>query len=99
MADAVDSELQRAAESLNAEHGEATGLQVSFETRWRGPLRVQGLCVWDHATDVFEPVRQRLPWTVSWRTRQSASEAAAKVEWFFGNRPDLPPGQRPPGAV
>ena len=73
-------------------------MHTRVETRWRGLLRVQGLCIWDYWTDVFEPVRQRWPWTQTWRTRQLPNEAASKIDWFFANRPDLPSNERPPGA-
>lgn len=98
MADPVDRELQAVARGLSARYGDETGLQTRVETRWQGPLRVQGLCVWDYATDVFEPVRHRLPGARAWKTRQTPSEAAANIEWFFANRPDLPQSERPHGA-
>ncbi len=95
MADAVDRELQTAAEALNARHAGATGLQVGVAVRWRGPFRVQGLCVWDLWTDVFEAVRHRLLWTRTWHLRQAPVDAAANIDWFFAHRPDLPPDERP----
>ena len=98
MVDAVEQELRTFAQRLVDLHETTTGLHTQVETRWRGPLRAQGLGVGDLWTDVFEPVRHRLPWSRTWQVRQRPSEAAAKIEWFFANRPDLPPDERPPGA-
>ena len=95
MTDTVDHELLSAAKILNGRYKASTGIGVRVERRWSGPVRVQGLCAWDQWTDVFEPVRHRAPWSRRWRMRQAPADAAEKMEWFFANRPDLPPAGGP----
>lgn len=87
--DDIEQLLATAAADLNDRRLSAD-LEVLVEKRWSGPFRAQGLCAYNLWTDVFEPVRRRLPWTKRWALVQPPEDAARKIEWFLVHRPDWP---------
>jgi hypothetical protein len=88
--DATWQSLVAAAERLNRDRAAHTMHVVAERQRsWTMLTVTEGLAVGDKWTDAFEPVRRRKMTGSAWTEVQPVEKAAATVERFLRERPDL----------
>ena len=88
--DATWQSIVAAAERLNRDRA-AHAMHVVAERQrsWTMLTVTEGLAVGDKWTDAFEPVRRRKMTGSAWTVVQPVEKAAATVERFLRERPDL----------
>jgi len=88
--DSTWAAIVAAAERLTREPaGLALKVLPARQRSWTTLTVTEGFAVGDHWTDAFEPVRRRRMVSTTWTDVQPIETAAATVERFLRERPDL----------